>query len=89
MGRAARVGAAAGQPAQARSAAALEALRTCWGRTHRLVLDDDRDWWACRRDGRGGRVTAGCPAGVHARLASERGFVPPLGRAGGSGHARR
>lgn len=41
MGRAARVGAAAGQLAQ------VEALRWSWGGTHRL--GDELDWRACRQ----------------------------------------
>jgi len=88
MERAARTGAAVGQAAQMRCAAALEALGWYWGRTHRLGLDGDLGWRAWRRDGRGGRVTAGCPAGLHAQLARECGFVPPPARPGG-GHAHR
>ncbi len=80
MERAARVGAAVGQAAQMRSAAALEAVGSYGGRTHRLGLDDDLDWRASRRDGRGGRVAAGSPAVL---------FVPLLARPGGGGRARR
>ena len=89
MERAARIDAAVGQAARMRSAAALEALRWSWGSTQRLGLDDDLGWRAGCRDGRRGRVTAGCAAGLHARLARECGFVPPLARAGGGGYARR
>ena len=89
MGRAAETGVPAGQPVRTRSAAALAAPGRYWARTHRLGLDDDLRWQACRRDGRGGRVTAACPAGLHAQLTRDCGFVPPLGRAGGGGHARR
>ena len=87
MGRAAQPGAPVGR-AQMHTAAALEALGWYRGRTHCLGLDRDPGWRACRRGGRGGRVTASCPAGLHAQLARECGFVPPPGRAGGR-HARR
>jgi len=85
MERAATIHAAKGQA----SAATLEALRRSWGRTLRLDLGDVMGWRACRRDGRGGRVTAGCPAGIQTGYARERGFVPRLVRAGDSGYARR
>jgi hypothetical protein len=75
MERAARIRAAEGQV----SAATLKALRCSWGRTLRLGLGDDLGWRACRRNGRDGRVTAGCPAGMQAGLDGERGFVPPPG----------
>ncbi len=89
MERAAETGAPVRQAAQMRCAAALEALGWYWGRTHRLGLDDDLGWWACRRDDEGGWVTAGSPAGLHAQLACHCGFVPPLARAESGGHARR
>ena len=89
MKRAARIGAAEGQAARMRNAAALEALRWSWGSTQRLGLDDDLGWRAGCRDGRRGRVTAGCAAGPHAQLTRVCGFVPPLARAGGGGYARR
>ena len=88
MERAARTGAAVGQAACMLSAAALEALRWFWGSTQRLGLDDDLGWWAGCRDGRRGRLTAGCAAGPHAQLTRVCGFVPPLARAGGR-HARQ
>jgi hypothetical protein len=84
MERAAETGVVVGQAARIRSAAALEALGWYWGRTHRLGLDDDLGWRACRRDGKAGWVTAISPAGLHAWLASDCGFVPPA-RAGGGG----
>ncbi len=89
MGRAARIDAAVGQAAHMRSAAALEALRWSWDSTHRLGSDDDLGWWAGCRDGKRGRVTAGCAAGPDAQLTRVCGFVPPLARAGGGGYARR
>jgi hypothetical protein len=88
MKRAARTGAAVGQAAQMRCAAALEALGWYWGRTHCLGRGDDLGWSGCRHDSWGGWVTAGSHAGLHARLARECGFVPSPGRAGGR-HARR
>jgi hypothetical protein len=81
MERAARIDAAVGEAARKRRAAALEALRWSWGSTQRLGLDDDLGWWAGCRDGRRGRVTAGCAAGPHAQLTRVRGLVPPLARA--------
>jgi hypothetical protein len=89
MERAARTGAAGGQATRMHSAAAPEALRWSWGSTHRLGLDGDLGWRAGCRDGRRGRVTAGCAAGPHAQLTGVCGFVPPLARAGGGGYARR
>lgn len=89
MERAARTGAAVGQAARMRSAAAPEALRWSWDSTHRLSLDDDLGWWDGCLDSRRGRVTAGCAAGPHAQLSRVCGFVPPLAGAGGGGYARR
>ena len=88
MERAARTGAAVGQAARMRSAA-LEALGRYWGRTHRLGRGDDLDWSGCRRHSWGGWLTAGSYARLYARLTSECGFMPPLARAGGGGHAWR
>ncbi len=67
MGRAAETGALVGR-AQMHTAAALEALGWSWGRRHRLGLDDDLGWWACRR-GMGGWVIAGRLACMRALLA--------------------
>jgi hypothetical protein len=89
MERAAETGAAVGQAAQMRGAAALEAVGSHGGRTRRLGRGDDLGWSGCRRYSWGGWVTAGSHAGLHARLTRECGFVPPLARAGGGGHARR
>ena len=80
MERAAETGAPMGQAAQMRSAAALEAVGSYGGRTHRLGLGDDLEWWASRRDGRGVRVAAGSPAVL---------FMPLLARPGGGGRAQR
>jgi hypothetical protein len=89
MKRAARTGAPVGQAARMRSAAALQTLGWSLSDTPRLGLDDDLGWWACRRNGKGGWVTAGSHAELRVRLTRECGFVPPLARAGGGGHARR
>ena len=86
MGRAARAGAAVGRAARMCGAVALDALRRRGGRGHRLSLDDDRGWRARRW---GGRVTTGCPAKLHVRLACCCRLVLPLARARGGGHARR
>jgi hypothetical protein len=75
MKRAARTGAAVGQAARIRSAAALEAMQRSWGSTHRMGLDGDLGW---RASGWGGWVTVGSPAGLHAQLTRVCGFVPPL-----------
>jgi hypothetical protein len=84
MGRA-QTGAPVGR-AQ-RYGAVRKAPKSPWGRAHHL--SDYLGWRACRRDGRRGRVTAGCAPGPHAQLTRVCGFVPPLARAGGGGYARR
>jgi hypothetical protein len=38
---------------------ALKALRLDWGWAYRIGHDAVRDWWAQRRDGLGGDITAG------------------------------
>lgn len=55
--------AAAPQAAQSRTAdeQALEVLRLDWGWAYRIGRDAVRDWWAQRRDGLGGDITAGTP----------------------------
>ena len=40
---------------------ALAALRFGWGEAYRIGWDDARGWWAARRDGKGGDITAGDP----------------------------
>ncbi len=67
MGRAAVTGAGLGR-AQMHTAAALEALGWSWGRTHRVGLDDDLGWWACRC-GMRGWVTVDRLACLHVLLA--------------------
>jgi hypothetical protein len=38
---------------------ALAALRWGWGEAYRIGWDPVREWWATRRDGKGGDITAG------------------------------
>ena len=38
---------------------ALAALRWGWGEAYRIGRDATRGWWAARRDGKGGDLTAG------------------------------
>ena len=38
---------------------ALAALRWGWGEAYRIGWDSARGWWAARRDGKGGDITAG------------------------------
>jgi hypothetical protein len=49
MERAAETGAAVSQAAQMRGAAALEAVGSLGGRTHRLGLEDDLCWGRATR----------------------------------------
>jgi hypothetical protein len=83
MGRAAGDRAAGGQAQLIRRANALAALRYYWGRTHRLGTAGPL-WWAQSRDGNGLGLAADCPAVLHVQLAARCGYVPALGRAGGS-----
>jgi hypothetical protein len=87
MERAAETGAAVSQAAQMRGAAALEAVGSLGGRTHRLGLEDDLCWG--KPPGRQRRPSNHWPPSQAARAARSRcAFVPPLGRTGGGGHAR-
>jgi len=40
---------------------ALEALRWDWGEAYMIDRDDERGWWAARRDRIGGLLTGGDP----------------------------
>jgi hypothetical protein len=40
---------------------ALAALRYGWGDAYMIGCDDERGWWARRRDGLGGDITADDP----------------------------
>jgi hypothetical protein len=39
----------------------LHALRFGWGEAYRIGWDEQRGWWAQRRDNLGGDITAGDP----------------------------
>lgn len=53
---------------------ALEALRLEWGQFYRIGRDAVRDWWAQRRDGLGGDITAGTPDELRAAVAENFAF---------------
>lgn len=50
---------AAGASAVTPDEQALAALRWGWGEAYRIGWDASRGWWAARRDGKGGDITAG------------------------------
>jgi hypothetical protein len=50
---------AAGASAVTADKEALAALRWGWGEAYRIGWDATRGWWAARRDGKGGDITAG------------------------------
>ena len=49
---------AAGAGAGTAGEQALAALRWGWGEAYRIGWDGVRGWWAARRDGKGGDITA-------------------------------
>ena len=60
-----------------RTASALAALRCCWSPArHADVIAGMQ--LACRRDGRGLVIAAGCPAEQHRQLARQSGSWPSL-----------
>jgi hypothetical protein len=68
---------------------ALEALRWNWGEAYRIGWDVARDWWANRRDGLGGDITAADPDELRAAILADYTLKPvpraafPAGSAGG------
>jgi hypothetical protein len=69
---------------------ALEALRWNWGEAYLIGWDVVRDWWANRRDGLGGDITAAGPDELRAAILADYTLKPvpraaafPAGSAGG------
>jgi hypothetical protein len=55
---------------------ALKALRQEWGWAYRIGHDNVRDWWAQRRDGLGGDITAGTPDELRTAVSEDYTFKP-------------
>ena len=55
---------------------ALDALRWDWGDAYEIGCDDERGWWARRRDGRGDDLTAADPDKLYAVIADDYGLMP-------------
>jgi hypothetical protein len=55
---------------------ALEALRWDWGDAYEIGRDDERGWWARRRDGLGGDLTAPDPDGLYEAIAADYALKP-------------
>lgn len=66
---------------------ALDALRFGWGDAYKIGRDDERGYWARRRDGLGGDLTAGDPDALRTAIRADYDFKPvprdlPAGKAG-------
>lgn len=55
---------------------ALDALRFHWGDAYDIGHDDDRGWWARRRDGIGGDLTAAEPGQLHTAIVADYNLNP-------------
>jgi hypothetical protein len=55
---------------------ALEVLRLEWCRAYRIGRDAVLDWWAQRRDGLGGDITAGTPDELRAAVSEDYALKP-------------
>jgi hypothetical protein len=55
---------------------ALEALRLDWGGAYLTGHDDERGWWAARRDRIGSLMTAGTPDELRQALADDNDVRP-------------
>ena len=64
---------AAPQAAEGRTADgdALEALRWDWGEAYLIGHDDERGWWAARRDRIGSLLTGADPEGLRAAIRAD------------------
>jgi hypothetical protein len=49
----------------------LEALRWNWGEAYEIGHDDERGWWAARRDRIGSLLTGADPAGLRAAIRAD------------------
>jgi hypothetical protein len=56
--------------------AALEAIRFGWGEAYMIGHDDERGYWAGRRDGIGGLLTAETPDGLRRAITEDYGVNP-------------
>jgi hypothetical protein len=56
--------------------AALEALRWNWGDGYDIGEDDEHGWWAMRRDGKGGRITAADPGELRSLIYADHDLMP-------------
>ena len=55
---------------------ALAALRWGWGEAYRIGQDATRGWWAARRDGEGGDITAGDSTELWQAIVDDYGLFP-------------
>jgi hypothetical protein len=55
---------------------ALEVLRREWGQWYRIGRDAVRGWWAQRRDGLGGDITAGTPDELRQSVSEDYALKP-------------
>jgi hypothetical protein len=55
---------------------ALEALRLGWGEAYEIGYDDERGWWAARRDRIGGLFTAADPEALRDYVREDYGVKP-------------
>lgn len=58
----------------------LEALRWNWGEAYRIEWDATREWWARRRDGLGGDISAPGPDELRAGILDDY-ILKPVPRA--------
>lgn len=72
------MGTAAGETAAGRRLIddELEALRFHWGDAYEIGRDDELGWWARRRDGRGGDLTATGPDDLYEVIAADYALEP-------------
>ncbi len=70
-------------PGTAASARALEALTWDWGEAYLIGHDDERGWWASRRDQIGDLLTAAGPDGLRRQIRADY-ALRPVPRAGGN-----
>lgn len=55
---------------------ALEALRFHWGDAYEIGEDDENGWWAKRRDGIGGLITAADPDELRRLIYADHDLMP-------------
>jgi hypothetical protein len=69
---------AAGRTAAGKAADddALDALRFHWGDAYEIGRDDERGWWARRRDGFGGDLSVAGPDELYEAIAADYALKP-------------